>query len=370
MRSFFLGGFECACQRRADGRQLDLLQSTRHDIWAAKDYEALGRLGIRSVRDGVRWHRIETVPRHYDWGSVLPMLWAARSTGTQVIWDLGHYGWPPDIDIWSPMFVDRFAAFAGAFAALARDESPELPYYCPINEISFWAWAGGEMGYFEPMALGRGDELKRQLARASIAGMNAILEADPRARFLQAEPLIHVHPAEASPWAISAAHAVTRAQFAACDMLSGRSEPQLGGHPGLLDIVGLNFYAHNQWILDGPTVRREDPRYRAMRQLIADAWHRYKRPLMIAETGAEGDARVPWFNYVCDEVAAAMAGGIPIVGICIYPVTVYPGWDDDRFCPTGLLGDADPQGNRPVCEPLAAALAAQQRRFEPAELSV
>ncbi len=30
-RSFFLGGFECSTQRRADGRRLDLIAATRHD---------------------------------------------------------------------------------------------------------------------------------------------------------------------------------------------------------------------------------------------------------------------------------------------------------------------------------------------------
>ncbi len=37
------------------------------------------------------------------------MLQAARDTGTQVIWDMMHYGWPDDLDVWSPAFVDRFA---------------------------------------------------------------------------------------------------------------------------------------------------------------------------------------------------------------------------------------------------------------------
>jgi hypothetical protein len=38
----------------------------------------------------------------------LPMLHAARQTGMQVNWDLLHWGWPDDLDIWSPAFVTRF----------------------------------------------------------------------------------------------------------------------------------------------------------------------------------------------------------------------------------------------------------------------
>ena len=39
------------------------------------------------------------------------MLEAARDEGVQVIWDLCHYGWPDDLDIFSPQFVERFARF-------------------------------------------------------------------------------------------------------------------------------------------------------------------------------------------------------------------------------------------------------------------
>ena len=39
------------------------------------------------------------------------MMHAARDTGVQVIWDLCHYGWPDDLDIFRPEFVRRFSAF-------------------------------------------------------------------------------------------------------------------------------------------------------------------------------------------------------------------------------------------------------------------
>ena len=61
----------------------------------------MAELDLRTVRDGLRWHLIETPPGHYDWSSFLPMLRAATAAGVQVIWDLCHYGWPDDIDIWS-----------------------------------------------------------------------------------------------------------------------------------------------------------------------------------------------------------------------------------------------------------------------------
>jgi len=94
-RSFLLGGFECSTHRRPDGHCLDLLAATAHDLLAQADYRELARHDIRSARDGLRWHLIETAPGQYDWSSFLPLLNAANSVGTQVIWDLCHYGWPP-----------------------------------------------------------------------------------------------------------------------------------------------------------------------------------------------------------------------------------------------------------------------------------
>ena len=116
-RGFWQGGFECSSHRRAhDRRRLDMIAATRHDSLAEHDYRTLKRHGIVTVRDGLRWHLIEQRPGQYDWSSLDRQLDAAAASGTEVIWDLLHYGWPDDVDVWSPAFVARFAAFAAAAA--------------------------------------------------------------------------------------------------------------------------------------------------------------------------------------------------------------------------------------------------------------
>lgn len=162
--SFIQGGFECSTHKRRDGRRLDLLAATGHDVHAHADYLQLGAMGLRTVRDGLRWHLIESREGDIDWSSFLPMLHAAEASGMQVIWDLMHYGWPDDIDIWSPRFVTRFARFAAEAARLIKNETDATPFYCPVNEISFHAWAGGDGSYLNPFARKRGFELKVQLA--------------------------------------------------------------------------------------------------------------------------------------------------------------------------------------------------------------
>ncbi|WP_426149407.1 beta-glucosidase [Pseudomonas sp. DC3000-4b1] len=348
LASFVMGGFECSSCRRADGRRLDLLASTGHARHAEADYLALRAEGIATVRDGLRWHLIEQRPGVYDWSSFDLLLDAAERTGTQVIWDICHYGYPDDLDIWQPAFVERFARFAGEAARHVRERSDSVPFYCPINEISFWAWAGGDVSYFNPSRERRGMELKHQLVRASIAAIEAIRAVEPRARFVQADPLINVVPAPDRPQDGESAESYRQAQFEAWDLLSGRAWPGLGGREAYLDILGLNFYPHNQWYLGGAQIPRGHPDYRPFLAMLKEAHLRYGRPMIITETGAEGDGREPWLDYMGEQVDQALAAGVPLEGLCLYPVLDYPGWDDDRHCHTGLLGFPDAQGCRPV----------------------
>ncbi|TIO39082.1 MAG: beta-glucosidase, partial [Mesorhizobium sp.] len=84
--SFFMGGFECSSHRRKDGVRLDLVRATGHDSHAERDYRGCANLGLRTVRDGLRWHLIEKAPGVYDWSSWAPMIEAANLAGVQVIW--------------------------------------------------------------------------------------------------------------------------------------------------------------------------------------------------------------------------------------------------------------------------------------------
>ncbi|CAM3745494.1 Beta-glucosidase [Pseudomonas reidholzensis] len=359
-RSFLMAGYECASQRRGDGQRVDVLASTGHARWALQDYQGLAALGIGCARDGLRWHLIEPRPGHYDWSSFLPMLRAARACNLQVIWDLAHYGYPDGVDVWSPSFVERFARFAGAVAQVMVSEGVAVPFLSPINEISFWSWAGGQVGYFNPGAHGRGQELKHQLVRASIAAIDAVRRHAPQARFVQCDPLINVLAATSRADEIKAAEAYRLSQFEAWDLLAGRQWPGLGGREEYLDILGVNYYPQNQWFLDGERVCRGEPGYRPLVGMLAEVWWRYKRPLLLAETGAEGDQRVPWLAYVAEQLAFARARGIAVHGLCWYPFLDYPGWDDGRYCPAGVFGYADGEGTRAAFHPLSQAMQALQ----------
>lgn len=373
LHSFFMGGFECATHRRRDRRRVDVIAQTKHDLHCAEDYLLLAEMNVRTVRDGLRWHLIEALPGVYDWSSFLPMLRAANSTGTQVIWDLCHWGVPDWLDIFSDDFPLRFAAFATAAARLIYDEKKRAEIsdpsiYAAINEISFWAWVGGDEQYFHPFAEHRGQELKQRLVCASIAAIRAIRAMDPSARFVQPEPLIRISidPRDHSRDLVAdsmAAAAHTAAQFESWDMLAGLRAPELGGSSDLLDIIGVNYYWNNQWIHGGPNAPAGHLQHYPLHTMLYELWERYHRPILITETGAEANAAVGWLGYVGAEVRQAQRMGASIVGICLYPVMDYPGWDDERHCPCGLIEASPEWTHRTLRASILDELKTQQHLF-------
>jgi beta-glucosidase/6-phospho-beta-glucosidase/beta-galactosidase len=338
--SFFLAGFESACHINRAGLRLNMLQSTQHDCQVSSDYELLRSFNIRTVRDGTCWPLIERAGA-FDFSSLAPMVEAANRHGMQVIWNVLHYGCPDDVDIFSSSFVDRFARYCTALARYIDDHTDRVPFYTPINEISFLAWAAGDVGYIHPFGIGRGPQLKRQLIRAAIAGIEAIWQVNPQARIVQVEPVIHVMAPRDRPDLVERAAAQRAGQFEAWDMMIGQMAPELGGQPKYLDIMGLNYYHSNQW--EHPDVRLpweanpRDERWAPLHQLLAEVYYRYQRPLFIGETSHFGAGRGPWLREIVDEVRTAILNGLPIEGITIYPIIDRPDWDNlDHWHNSGL----------------------------------
>lgn len=365
---FFIGGFECSSHRVRSGQRLDLLTSTRHVEFADADYRRLADRGFRVARDGFAWHRVEASPGRRDFSSVLPLIRAAQRSQVRVIWDVMHFGWPDDLDVFMPSFVERFADLARDFAKVLADELDDVPWISPVNEISFLSWGGGDVAAINPFAVDRGFELKCQLVRASIAAIEAMRDVQPATRVVIHDPAFNVIAAPERPGEADEAEASRLLQFQGCDLLSGRAWPQLGGRPEYLDVIGVNYYPWNQWnygtaLLPGAPIRHGDPRYRPLHSILTEWRHRYGRPIYLGETGCEGDQRAAWLRYVCDEVAIAREEDVEIEGVCLYPIVNFPGWDNDRRCENGMWDYAEDDGHREIHEPLAAELRAQQRRF-------
>ena len=385
-RSFWMGGFESACHVNDGGVRLDMLASTQHDRFVIDDYENARTMRIGTVRDTVRWHRVEVTPYCYDFASLDPYIEAARDCDVEVIWDLLHYGCPDGLDIYSSEFVPRFASFCGATAEHLQSRLPAPRFYTPVNELSFFAWAAGEVGWFHPYSRHRGTDLKQQLVRAWIAAVDAVRVADPGARIVSVEPLIHTVPPLGQPDHDGRAAAQNESQWEAWDMICGRAQPELGGAEHYLDIVGVNFYHDNQWEIPGGEkvhwhIKPRDPRWVPFSRLLRTAYERYRRPMIIGETSHVGVGRAEWLSELTDEVIVAVHAGVPLEGICLYPLIDRFEWNNPAHWHNSGLWDfaieADGTYRRVLNAPYAAEVGRSQLRLaaegfgsvEPAEVT-
>lgn len=364
--SFFLGGFECATGFNRHGDWIDQIAATQHDRFVRQDYRLLRSVGIHAAREGVRWPLVDRSGR-YDFSTVQPFVDAARAQAVEVIWDLFHYGYPNGVDLFSDSFPERFADYCFATARYVAARTDGVCYFTPVNEPSYFAWAAGEAALFAPHQRGRASHLKRQLARAAILGIEAIWSACPGARIVNADPLCRVAAPADRP---DLNHEVDRFNrdvvFESWDMLCGRLCPELGGSRRHLDLVGINYYWTNQWDLTevGTPLADDDPRRMPMRDLVRSVWERYGGELLITETSHAGEMRPVWLRELAAECEVLLDEGVPLRGVCLYPILGMPEWHTPTEWARMGLWDLIPQSptlGRIPCAPMLEALREAQR---------
>lgn len=378
-RSFILGGFECATGYNARGDWIDQIAATHHDQHADADYARLTQVGIFAAREAIRWPLVDRGGGRYDFSSVDPFVAAARRHRVEVIWDLFHYGYPPGLDLFGEEFPARFADYCAAAARYVRERTEGRCYFTPVNEPSFFAWAAGEVGRFAPHQTDRAFELKVALARAAIRGIDAIRRVVSDARIVNVDPLCHVAPPVDRPDLAEAVQRFNeRAVWESFDIIAGRLMPELGGSRAHLDIVGLNYYWTNQWELgrDEQPLAEDDPRRVPLSDLIASVWARYGGDecvslggdecaslggeILLTETAHVDDTRPRWLAHIVAESEKALARGIPLRGICLYPILGMPEWHAPEEWVNMGLWDLRPSPQRgltrELCTPMLPAL--------------
>jgi len=361
-----MAGFEAATHVNRFESRIDMIAGTQHDVHAEADYAMLSRFGMRTVRDAFRWHLIDRGTDSFDFSSIRPQLEVAAKENVQVMWSLLHYGIPDGLDIFSSEFISRFVRYSLAALNLIREFSDDAPYLVPVNEISFFSWAAGR-SYMSPFSAGRDDEVKRQLVRAAVESCRAMRAVDSRCRFVFPDPIINIVTPAARPDLEESASELNEIQFQVWDMIAGRTNPELGGSEDLLDILGMNFYHSNQWECEGEKLdwsqTPRDSRWKPLSQIMERVWARYHRPLFLAETSHVGSGRADWIREVAEETLLALRRGIPIEGICIFPIIDRYDWENRDHWHNSGLWDLENDGalGRVLNKDYASALDQAQR---------
>jgi UDP-galactopyranose mutase len=359
-RSFWMGGYE---SRPA------LDASAMPDALVGDSYSRLLEFGIRTVRENADWALVDRGGVH-DLRPLEHRARMAKDLGVQVAWTLFTHRWPEGVDFLSAAFVDGFARYARAVAGRVAEFDPgQVPVFTPINEPSFLAWSVFSSGRVSRRDGSRAslEEIKRQLARAAIAACDAILEKVPHARLLHTDPLEHVVAPPGQPSMEAAAKRRAEGQFEAWDWIGGRAAGDLGGSVRYLDLVGVNYYAENQWEL-GSNKRLgwqiDDPRRLPLSAMLKAVHLRYQRPVVIAETSHSGVRRGAWVREIAAEVRAARRLGVRIDGVCLHPmIDQLDGANPGKWLLRGLWEVRNDRGTErlELNSPYASALRAAQK---------
>lgn len=361
-KSFWMAGFECSDQLNHFGNRVDLLTITGHITNVSSDYQLVNSMQITTVREGIRWSQVEKQPYVYDFSTVAKMIDAAKNQGIQQLWDICHFGYPDDLSPLHPHFCNRFVGVCSAFANFFKEYCPnEQLIVTPINEVGFISWLGGDHASTTPYARGMGWDVKYGLIKAYIQGVKAMKSIDPDTKIMTTEPIVNIVPAlDATPLMQIKATEDHQLQYQAIDMLTGKICPELGGSSDLVDYMGFNFYYNNQWISNEftflPWFNTEfDPRWRGLSSLLLEAYNRYGKPIVLAETSHPGEHRPNWIEFICKECIKTLSLGVPFEGICLYPIIDRPDWDHLHYWHHSGLWDADAESphERKLYQPYA-----------------
>ena len=331
---------------RRTGRILDEYELTQHYRFWREDLERVAALGVRYLRYGIPWYRVNPAPGRFEWSwtdEVIPHL--VERLEIQPIIDLVHYGCPLwlEREFISPAYPERVAEYAAAFVERYRDL---VRFYTPLNEPRVNAHFCGRIGLWPPYLRGwRGFvRLMMAIARGMSLTVEAIRSRQPDAVIVHVEAGSSIDtqdPALEPELEVRLNH-----QFLAADLMMGRVDEAhplwawllsrgaapddlawLRARPQAIDVAGVNFYpGFNCWRLVGTPER---PRRRNRRGTGEElqavlAWHdrRFGVPVMVTETShaASVAGRGRWMDESVGAVRSARARGVRVVGYTWFPI--------------------------------------------------
>ena len=355
----FLGGFESTYQPSFD---VDVAETTGHDRRWRADIDLLAGCGVRRLRYPVRWHRIERRRGEFDWSGPDQVLGHLRDNGFRPVVDLLHFTSYPR---WLRRgFADRrFPAAYLRYTEAFATRYPWVEEYTLLNEPFTTFFLCGQEAVWPPHLRGLKGflTLATNVFPAVAAASRAYRDLLPGARHVWADTCER-HTA-AVPDAGRHTEVCNDRRFFLLDLFTGRAlEPGrpfvdqvraargdalLAMEPGVIDVLGLDYYAHNQWQYQDRAGRGvcPSPDPVPLGDLILEYHGRYRLPCMLAETNIRGFSsdRAAWLKYTLEQCERARAAGVPLDGYCWFPTVDSADWDsllrraDGHLDPVGVF---------------------------------
>ena len=155
---------------RPGQRALDEYELTQHYKLWKQDFNLVAETGVKAVRWGIPWYRIQPSPDQWDWEWTDKALdYLVNTKGITPILDLMHYGTP----LWmensfiNSSYPRRVAEYAHAVSARYKSL---VGYYTPLNEPMVNADMCGNKAEWPPYLSGDDGYIKVTLALAKGIG--------------------------------------------------------------------------------------------------------------------------------------------------------------------------------------------------------
>jgi beta-glucosidase len=359
----FATGIENSIPTIDGGRmRIDEMSSCGHYKHWRTDFELVEELGIHFLRYGPPFHTTFRGSELFDWSFADETFGVLLHRDIIPIVDLCHFGVPDWIgNFQNPDLPQLFARYARAFAS----RFPWIQFYTPMNEMFICALFSAKYGWWNEQL--KSDEAfvtaLKNIVKANVMAMSAILEVRPDAIFIQSESSEYFH-AE-NPKAIKSADLHNARRFLSLDLNYGR---RVGSdmYEYLLDngmtreeyhffldqrlrqncVMGTDYYWTNEHRVhaDG-SVRRAGEIF-GYSEITRQYHSRYHLPVMHTETnypeGASGDEAVQWLWKEWANVLRLRNDGVPMVGFTWYSLIDQMDWDttlrevNNRVWPVGL----------------------------------
>src|SRR4051794_38858479 len=196
-RFIFATGIECSyptINTPKGKKRVDELEKCGHYEHWKTDLQITKEMNIRYLRYGPPYYKMHLASGKYDWEFIDQVMAEIQRLGIVPIVDLCHFGVPDWIgNFQNPDFPRLFAEYARAFA----ERFPWVWLYTPVNEMYIAAHFSGYFGWWnECLSSHKGFvSALKNVVRANIEGMLAILEVRKDAQFIQSESSEYTHAA-------------------------------------------------------------------------------------------------------------------------------------------------------------------------------
>ncbi len=340
-------------QARPGLRALDEYELTQHYKLWKRDFDLVAETGVKYVRWGIPWYRVQPASDQWDWEWTDKALdYLVNVKGVAPVLDLMHYGTP----LWlensfiNASYPQRVAEYAHEVVARYKTL---VHYYTPLNEPMVNADMCGSKAEWPPYLSGDDGYVKLTLALAKgiVLTTQAIKAEQPDAITVQVEALWHTFTKDSS-LQNQVDHNNAR-QYLCFDLTTGRVKDDytladfLSSHgmtdadmewfhtnAATFDLFGVNFYPWSYGELRKGS--KNSIRYvtgntsgEKIAEVIRAAYGRYHIPLMVTETSADRNVRgrAAWMDETINAVHAMRREGIPVFGYTWFPLFTMIKWD-------------------------------------------